>query len=117
MSPGTNFTEDSFIGKLSEDTYLLPEYVTGLLLSQNINLEFVGISASQSVHAVHSASSSSYSLSGGFGPWKASVSYGRSSSNYQKTFKAESTSSGMRISIPGAQIIGYYTQVMPKFPL
>jgi hypothetical protein len=28
----------------------------------------------------------------------------------------ESTSDGLRVSIPGAQIIGYYIQVMPEFP-
>ena len=108
--------EDDFIQELTDDTYLLPEYVTGLLLSRNINLEFLGVTASQSAHAVHTASRTSFSASGGFGPWKASMSYGRHKSNYRRTFSAESTSNGLRITIPGAQIIGYYTQVMPKFP-
>lgn len=108
--------EDDFIQTITSDTYLLPEYVTGLLLSRNINLEFVGISAAQSAHAVRVASSTSYSASGGFGFWRGSVSGGTRSSSTTRTFSAESTSDGLRISIPGAQIIGYYTQVMPKFP-
>lgn len=110
--------ENNFIHEITrkEATYILPEYVTGLLLSRNINVEFLEISAAQSAHAVRTASSSSYSLSGGFGFWKASISGGHSSVRSQRTFKAESTSDGLRITIPGAQIIGYYTQVMPKFP-
>ena len=110
--------EDKFIKEIAQEdaTYILPEYVTGLLMSRNINVEFLKISAAQSAHAVRTASSSSYSASGGFGFWRASVSGGRSSARTERTFKAESTSDGLRISIPGAQIIGYYTQVIPKFP-
>lgn len=29
---------------------------------------------------------------------------------------ASKTASGMKIKIPGAQIIGYYTETIPKFP-
>ena len=29
----------------------------------------------------------------------------------------ESSSNGLRVSIPGAQIIGYYIQVIPEFPV
>ena len=100
-----------------DETYLLPEYVTGLLLSRNVNLEFRGISASQSARAVHRFSSYSYSARGGFGPWSARVSGGKTKSSSHRTFKMESTSNGLRVSIPGAQVIGYYTQVMPKFPV
>ena len=122
MSPGQLPGEDKYIKTVTEPgaNYLLPEYVTGLLLSRNINLEFKGISASQSVHAVHTASSTSYSFGGSYGCgfWSASASVSGShqSSRSMKTFSAESTSDGLRISIPGAQIVGYYTQVVPKFP-
>ena len=109
--------EDRFITEITTgETYLLPEYVTSLLLSRNVNIEFVGVTAAQSARAVRTASSTSYSFGGGFGFWKARVSGGSSRSSSHRTFSTESTSNGLRISIPGAQIIGYYTQVMPKFP-
>jgi hypothetical protein len=119
ISPGYIEREANYVTKITEnsETYLFPEYATGLLLSRNINLEFLGISAAQSARAVHRASSYSFSARGGWGPWSASVSGGKSRSNYHRTFSAESTSDGLRISIPGAQIIGYYIQVMPKFPV
>ena len=118
VSPGPLEGEDRFISAITEPgaNYLLPEYVTGLLLSRNINIEFKGISASRAAHAVHVATSTSFSASGGFGFWSASVSGSFSNSRAQRTFSAESTSDGLRVSIPGAQIIGYYTQVLPEFP-
>ena len=118
VSPGTLEGENKFISAITQPgaNYLLPEYVTGLLLSRNINFEFKGISASQSAHAVHVATSTSFSASGGFGFWSASVSGSFSNSRSQRTFSAESSSDGLRISIPGSQIIGYYTQVLPEFP-
>ena len=33
-----------------------------------------------------------------------------------KSMTVHRTANGMAIEIPGAQIIGYYTQVMPQFP-
>ena len=118
VSPGTLEGEDKFISAITQPgaNYLLPEYVTGLLLSRNINIEFKGISASRSAHAVHVSTSTSFSASGGFGFWSASVSGSFSNSRSQRTFSAESSSDGLRITIPGAQIIGYYTQVLPEFP-
>ena len=118
VSPGTLPGEDNFIEAITEPgaNYLLPEYVTGLLLSRNVNIEFRDISASSAAHAVRSATSASFSASGGFAFWSASSSGGFSNSRYQRTFSSESASDGLRITIPGAQIIGYYTQVMPEFP-
>ena len=34
----------------------------------------------------------------------------------RRSVTADRTANGMVIHIPGAQIIGYYTQVMPQFP-
>ena len=119
VSPGTSFNgEDNWITAVTQDgaNYLLPEYVTGLLMSRNVVIEYKGISASQSAHAVHVATSTSFSVSGGFSFWSASASGSFSNSRSSRTFQAESSSDGLRITIPGAQIIGYYTQVLPEFP-
>ena len=90
----------------------LPEYTTGFLLAKEISMKFRGVDSSTSSHAVQESASAS--LSGGYGPFsaKASFSYGHQSSN----LKVSSTSDGLQINIPGAQIIGYYTSVLPRFP-
>ena len=112
VSPGP-LTEAEFVSKIVPGSeYLLPQYVTGLLLSKNVEIQFTGVEASYAASAIRMASSAR--LSGGFGPWKASVSYNSGSSSRQVS--AENSSSGLRIAIPGAQVIGYYTQVMPTFP-
>ena len=77
-----------------------------------MEVEFSTRDASTSTHAVRVASSGS--ISGGVGFWSASGSY--SYGRYQRTMQFESTATGLRVSIPGAQIIGYYTQVVPPFP-
>ena len=113
ISPG-EMTENEFIKELTGANrgYLLPQYVTGLLLSRNVKIQFRGIKANTAAHAVRVLTSTR--LSGGFGPWRASTSFNYARSNRQ--FRSESSSNGLRITIPGAQVIGYYTQVMPKFP-
>ena len=34
----------------------------------------------------------------------------------KQSVTADRTANGMIINIPGAQIIGYYTEVLPRFP-
>ena len=112
VSPGP-LSEAKFVSTIVPGSeYLLPQYVTGLLLTRNVEIEFTGVSASYASHAVRVASSSSFS--GGFGFWKASVSH--NSGSYSRQVKSEQTASGLRITIPGAQVIGYFTQVLPVFP-
>ena len=96
--------------------YLLPEYVTGLLLSRNVQIVFRGISVLQSAQAIQFATSDTLTGSGRFGFWKASVSGSFTNFRPERTFSAVSESDGLSILIPGAQIIGYFTQVMPQFP-
>ena len=117
ISPGP-LSEAEFVSTVKSSygttnpSYLLPQYVTGLLLSRNVEVEFATKDASTSAHAVRVASSGS--ISGGVGLWKASVStsYGRT----ERTMNFESTATGLRVTVPGAQVIGYYTQVVPHFP-
>ena len=75
-------------------------------------MNFRGAESNTTRHAL--SESSSARLQGGYGPFNVggSFSYGRKSSN----LKVSSLSDGLQISIPGAQIIGYYTSVLPKFP-
>ena len=117
VSPGP-LSEAEFVREVKSSygttnpSYLLPQYVTGLLLSRNVEVEFTTSDASTSTHAVRVASSAS--VSGGIGPWRASFSY--SGGRSHRTMNFASTSTGLRVTIPGAQVIGYYTQVVPRFP-
>ena len=85
-------------------------------MSRNVVVEYKGIDAATAGHAVYRASKFSVSAKANFGLWKARVSGGYQNSRSSRTYSMESTSDGLRISIPGAQIIGYYTRVVPKFP-
>ena len=90
----------------------LPEYTTGFLLAKEISMKFRGVDSFTSSRALQESASAS--LSGHYGPFRASssFSYGHQSSN----LKVSSSSDGLQIDIPGAQIIGYYTSVFPRFP-
>ena len=103
--------ESNYIKKA--ENYQLPEYTTGFLLAKDISMHFQGVDSITTSHAVQESASAR--LSGSYGPFSASASfsYGHSSSNLQVSSQAN----GLQIDIPGAQIIGYYTSVLPKFPL
>ena len=117
-SPGRAYSEIEFINEINgkaerRDTiYQLPEYVTSFLLASDIELEFsninrktfsetVSIFSHTSVHASYYCFSASFSSSSG---------------NYKSRSSVHRTANGMKIKMPGAQIIGYYTQILPKFP-
>lgn len=112
VSPGPH-SEVEFISKIVPGSgYVLPQYVTGLLLSRNVVLDFSNTDIRHAARAVRSSYSAS--ASGGFGFWSASFSFNHGRSH--STARFEQTSTGLRVSIPGAQVIGYYTQIVPKFP-
>ena len=53
-------------------------------------------------------------LLGGFAFWSASLpqSHGR----VQHAASIESSDTGIRVLVPGVQLIGYYTQIVSRFP-
>ena len=115
-SPGKDMTEEDFIHEIlgaNGRQYRLPEYVTSFLLARDIELEFSGVDASTIRDTLDEYSHSSGS--GGFLFFRASASVTKSSHWSQVT--AERTANGMTIKIPGTQLIGYYTQKVPRFPL
>ena len=111
--------EEKFIEEVVNNKgphYLLPQYATGLLLARNVVIDFGLHNAADSYHAVRTATRASGGggFSIGFFSAGASFSYGSSSGNYNS--KVETTATGVRVQIPGVQLIGYYTQIVPKFP-
>ena len=111
MSPGT-LSEVNFVNAISSGKYLLPEYCTAFLLAKDVYLEFSGMSSDDVEDATRTAGNGHFS--GSYGPFSAgeTLQY-----NHQTHYtQASSASNGLNIKIPGAQIIGYYTSVIPKFP-
>ena len=121
VSPGQGLTETQFYesltdGQSSTDAkirYKLPEYTTAFLLARNIELEFSGMS-SESVSYYTSEMSQSASR---FNIFCFHAGYSASRSEQTSHTRVEKTASGMKIKIPGAQIIGYFTQIIPRFPI
>lgn len=117
MSPGDDLTEEDFVKKaMDRNKYLLPHYASAFLLSRNVSVEFREISSSAVFHGVQEASSFSAGVSVGL--WGLGVNVGVSANwgSSQSRAKVESTENGLRITIPGVSLIGYYTQNVPLFP-
>ena len=115
-SPGIGMSEENFIHEILGENgrqYRLPEYVTSFLLARDVELEFSGVDASTVRDTLDQYSHTSGS--GGFLFFHAHASVTKNSHWSQVT--AERTANGMTIKIPGTQLIGYYTQKVPKFPL
>ena len=116
-SPGKALTETDFVNAISGGEggrqYRLPEYVTSFLLARDVELEFSGVDANTVRDTLDEYSHSSGS--GGFLFFRASASVTKS--NHWSQVTAHRTANGMRIKIPGTQLIGYYTQKLPRFPL
>ena len=113
MSPGTSFSDDqSFYQELHRAHYKLPEFPTSFLLARKIELEFSDVS--QDVVTATMSETTSASSSVRFLCFNAHASYSKNKQTSHS--QVQRTSNGMKISIPGAQMIGYYTQVLPKFP-
>lgn len=104
---------DEFTYVKEAESYQLPEYTTAFLLAKDISLRFRGLHSSTISHTVESSASAQFS--GSYGPFSASASY--SQGHHSSHLKVSSLSDGLHIDIPGAQIIGYYTSVLPKFPI
>lgn len=124
VSPGS-LKESEFLEKTTKGEYYLPQYTTGLLLAKEIEMEFSGVDKStaasiiRSSHTSYAASSSSSSSGWGCFSFASRSDYTSSYSaqrSYSASFQASSTASGLKIAIPGVQVIGYYTQVVDKFP-
>ena len=114
-SPGKGMTEAQFIQAISGGNgpqYRLPEYITSFLLARDIELEFSGVDSSTIRNTLDEYSHTSGS--GGFLFFRASASVTKSGHWSQVTTRR--TANGMAIKIPGTQLIGYYTEKVPKFP-
>ena len=104
-------TEKLFIAALNGGNgghqYRLAEYVTSFVLARDIELEFteVDVRTVRSALGKHPHS---------FLFFESSSAITRGHTNSKVTIGR--TANGMRIKIPGTQLIGYITQKLPRFP-
>lgn len=110
VSPGSKSDESSYIEEALKCD--LPEYTTGFLLAKDVSMSFRGVHSKTISHAMKTSTAGSFSI--GVGPFSAAASgsHGHESSH----LAVSSHSDGLQINIPGAQIIGYFTSVLPEFP-
>ena len=94
--------------------YLLYQYPTAFLLAKDIIMTFTGLSDKD----IHAALLSSFgtSLKGSYGPISFDSSISESGTYNHNIMQASPTVDGLKVYIPGAQVIGYYCDVIPKFP-
>ena len=116
VSPGgEKKTEGEFYQTISTGNsphYKLPEYPTSFLLVRNIEMEFSGLDSKVVTSTMNEMSHTSGG--GGFLFFHAGASVTKTKST--SSVNIQKTADGMKIKIPGAQLIGYYTQVLPPFP-
>lgn len=90
----------------------MPEYVTSFVMARKVKLQFSGLDSKSISKGVQTMAGAS--VTGSYSIFSFSSSVGVQKGKQSVT--ADRTANGMVIHIPGAQIVGYYTQVMPMFP-
>lgn len=122
VSPPSSTEQElaDIINGKADNIYVMPEYVTSFLLARDVKLQFSGLDsntvsrAMQAMFGLSTDASAMIILKGVPLVVGANTEAGFRFSRNSMT--ADRTANGMIIEIPGAQVIGYYTQVMPQFP-
>ena len=111
VSPGY-MVEQKFYDEVMKNKYLLYQYPTAFLMAKEVTLEFSGLDASTKSTAL--STSVGVAAKGSYGP----ITFGGSTSmsGSHSSMRASSTANGLKVEIPGAQLIGYYCDIVPKFP-
>ena len=114
VSPGPSTEKDlrDNIRGSRSNLYLLPEYVTSFVLARDVKLQFSEVNANSVSRAMQMIAGGSLSVN--YGIFNAKASFGTKKTKQSVT--ADRTANGIIINIPGAQIIGYFTNVLPRFP-
>ena len=110
VSPGPQDSDKAFVEAV--DGHVLPQYITGLLLCRNLDLEWSGVD--QETKASFVRTSLNVGLSVSYGAFQ--LGGGLARAKQKSSFEATTTASGLRVRVPGVQMIGYYTEVVDKFP-
>ena len=103
--------------------YLMPQFTSALILASDVKIYFPGLgvwndtdSDEQTNNAVNILMKYTYApnLEGGYGPF--SFVPADSAINNVHSFRVERSRGGILITVPGAQVIGFITTTISKFP-
>ena len=122
VSPPSSTEQElaDIINGKADNIYVMPEYVTSFLLARDVKLQFSGLDSNSVSRAMQAMFG--YSIDVGASlilegvPLVVGGSGNLGFRFSRNSMTADRTANGMIIEIPGAQVIGYYTQVMPQFP-
>ena len=123
VSPGPIEPETYYREVVRNRQYLMPQFTSSFILASDVKIYFPGLGIwndsdadDQTNNAVNILMKYTYSpnLEGGYGPF--SFAPVDDAINNVHSFRVERSRGGILISIPGAQIIGYITTVISKFP-
>ena len=112
-NPTLNQDDIRFAQVAANPNYLMPQYVTGILLVRNMTLNF---QTTRDTTSSFVRESNSRSAGYSYGPFCVSAAYSTSSRSTQTSYRATTQANGISIGIPGVQMIGYYTEIVPVFP-
>ena len=103
--------------------YLMPQFTSAFILASDVKVYFPGLGVwndtdgdDQTNNAVNILMKYTYApnLDGGYGPFSFVPADG--AINNVHSFRVERSRGGILITVPGAQVIGYITNVISKFP-
>ena len=120
VSPGPLTPKQYFQRVAHSGHYLLPHYVSGLIVASNIKLFYPGLGTWNSSengenidNVLHVLMKYTYAqvLTGGVGPFNFET-----KDDLTHKFQLKRQSGGLLITVPGGQVIGYILKTVPKFP-
>lgn len=101
---------------------MLPQYVSAFVLASDIKLHYPTLGSwefadnSSSYNVINTLMEYAFAerLTGTVGPFNFEVPKSESGHNYQ--IKRKKFDGGLQITVPGAQVVGYIMNTVPKFP-
>ena len=105
--------------------YLMPQYTSSLVLASNVTLFFPGLGSWRDEEDIYDAHTNAIinmlmkyayapTLEGGYGPFALAPKGGIRKDVHN--FRVERKNGGLLIRVPGAQVIGFVSTTVPRFP-
>ena len=126
VSPGRLVPLNYFHQVAESGQYLMPQYTSSLVLASNVSLFFPGLGSwrdeQDNDHNNHTNGiinmlmkyAYAPTLEGGYGPFTLAPKGGIRKDVHN--FRVERRNGGVLIRVPGAQVVGFVSTVVPKFP-
>ena len=126
MSPGQLEPLNYFHQVAESGRYLMPQYTSSLVLASNVSLFFPGLGSwrdeqdndynNHTNGIINMLMKYAYAptLEGGYGPFALAPKGGIRKDVHN--FRVERRNGGLMIRVPGAQVVGFVSSALPKFP-